>query len=620
MKFKCSFISAVLLLLLAAMSGRGQFEYTTNADNGITITGYDGSGGPVSIPSTITGLPVTDIAGGAFFFDQGITSVTIPGSVITIEDEAFYACSELAEVTISNGVANIGACAFEYSPFTNLFIPASTTNMGPGPFEWCSELTTITVDPQNAFFTSVDGIVFDKSKTVLVQYPNGLNGPYAVPSNVTVIEPNAFAANTNLTGVTIPESVTNMGQEAFSGCAGLANVSIEGATSIGPFAFYLCTNLTSITIPGSLTNIGPYAFQYSGLTNITITTGPTAIDDDAFIGCIHLTSVTIPASVTNIGQYAFSGCLQLTNVTIPSSVVSISDGAFYSCPLLTTLVIPTSVTSMGDYALSHTGLKSVTIPSSVTNMETFNGYAFADDPLTNVTIVDGVPDIDPWTFYHCLDLTNVTIPGSVNSIEVGAFNYCTNLAEVTIGHGVVNIGDGAFNGCFNLGSITVPDTVTSIGEGAFAGCLSLTNAAIFGNITNLGESAFDQCIDLKMIYFSGNAPGVDVSVFSGDTNATAYYLPGTTGWDAFATNAGIPIVLWNPAIESADSNFGVRNGRFGFDIAGTSNIPIVIEACTNLANPAWVPLQSLTLTNGLFYFSDAQSSKYPTRYYRISLP
>jgi hypothetical protein len=108
-------------------------------------------------------------------------------------------------------------------------------------------------------------------------------------------------------------------------------------------------------------------------------------------------------------------------------------------------------------------------------------------------------------------------------------------------------------------------------------------------------------------------------VFQGD-NMTVYYLPGTTGWIAFSTDTGLTPVLWNPLIQTGDGSFGVRSNQFGFNITGTTNIPIVVEACTNLANPVWTPLQTVTLTNGSFYFSDPQWTNYPSRYFRISSP
>jgi hypothetical protein len=106
-------------------------------------------------------------------------------------------------------------------------------------------------------------------------------------------------------------------------------------------------------------------------------------------------------------------------------------------------------------------------------------------------------------------------------------------------------------------------------------------------------------------------------VFSGD-NATVYYLPSSTGWGS--TFDGLPAELWNPQIQASGASFGVQNNRFGFNITGTTNISIVVQACTNLANPAWVALQNVTLTNGSFYFSDSQWTNFPGRYYRISAP
>jgi hypothetical protein len=108
------------------------------------------------------------------------------------------------------------------------------------------------------------------------------------------------------------------------------------------------------------------------------------------------------------------------------------------------------------------------------------------------------------------------------------------------------------------------------------------------------------------------------SVFSGDNNATIYYLPGTTNW--FSPFGGRPAVLWNPQAQTSDASFGVRTNRFGFNITGTTNIPIVLESCTNLANPAWVALLTCNLTNGSVYFSDPAWTKYTGRFYRIRTP
>jgi len=109
------------------------------------------------------------------------------------------------------------------------------------------------------------------------------------------------------------------------------------------------------------------------------------------------------------------------------------------------------------------------------------------------------------------------------------------------------------------------------------------------------------------------------TVFNGDS-AKAYYLPGTTGWGAFSTNTGLPTVLWNPLIKTADDSFGLSNNQFGFNITGTTNIPIVVEASANLATASWTALQTCTLTNGSVYFSDPEWTNYPARFYRIRSP
>jgi hypothetical protein len=303
-------------------------------------------------------------------------------------------------------------------------------------------------------------------------------------------------------------------------------------------------------------------------------------------------SYIVPDSVTSIGDYAFFGCSSLNSITISNGVTSIGDSAFQYCGNLTSVTIPNSVTSIGESAFQYCGsLTSVTIPSSVTT-------------------------IGEYVFYYCPSLANVTIPNGVTSIGDYAFGSCVSLTSVTIPSSVTNIGDYAFSSCYNLTSVMIPDRVTDIGAGAFESCVSLTSVTIPSSVTNIGDYAFAYC-GLTSIYFVGNAPTADSTVFSSDPS-TVYYLPGTTGWSSF--DAGLGAVLWNPLIKTGDPGFGAHNNQFEFNITGTSNLVVVVEASTNLANPVWTPLQTATLTNGLFNFSDSQRTNYHARFYGLGFP
>ena len=319
----------------------------------------------VTIPDS-----VTSINEGAFSYCSGLTSITIPDSVASIGYFAFQGCSALTSLTIGNGVASIRNYAFStctnltsvtipqyvcsgrlskifplsYQSITNVVISDAVTNIGPYAFDNCSSLVDVTIG----------------------------NG-------VTNIGEHAFSWCSALTSVTIPSSVTSIGEWVFIGCDGLTSVHItdldkwcgisfgsfhanplyyahdlylndvlitdltipNSVTSIGDFAFYVCNGLTSVTIPNSVTNIGEYAFSYcSALTSVTIPSSVTSISRGAFSRCSGLTGVTILDGVTNIESYAFYGDSELTRVTIPDSVASIGDSAFQDCKSLQHVSVP----------------------------------------------------------------------------------------------------------------------------------------------------------------------------------------------------------------------------------------------------------------------------------------
>lgn len=243
-------------------------------------------------------------------------------------------------------------------------------------------------------------------------------------------------------------SVTTIGEDAFSNCmgsdycTGLTNVTIPNSvTSIGNSAFCGCRELTNVTIPNSVTTIGAGAFAgCEGLTNVTISNSVTTIAVQAFEGCIGLTNVTIPNAVTSIGVLAFNRCEGLTNVTIPNSVTTIENGAFADCDGLLNVTIPSSVTSIDGSFTGCSGLESIIVDSENKVYDSRNNCNAIIETSTNTLILgcqntiipQSVTSIGDYAFFGCSGLTSITIPSSVISIGIQAFWFCNNLTSVII--------------------------------------------------------------------------------------------------------------------------------------------------------------------------------------------
>ena len=283
------------------------FSYTTNSDDiTLTITSCTSSGNALFIPNNIDFLPVT-----------------------TIGYEAFFFCGSLTNIIIGYSVSNLEVLAFGD----------------------CPSLTAITVDTNNPFFSSLDGVLFDHNQMLLLEFPSGKTGSYSIPVGVTDIGEYSFASSSELTGVTTPASVTNIEDNAFYGSNLTSLTMLNGITNIGDDSFAYCTNLTNITFPGSVVNIGESAFAVcNGLYSITFSNSAASIGNYAFDSCTNLTHVALGTKVTNIGDYAFFRCFRMTDFTIPNTVTNIGAGAFTYCLGLTNVTIPDSVSEIGYFA------------------------------------------------------------------------------------------------------------------------------------------------------------------------------------------------------------------------------------------------------------------------------
>ena len=548
-----------------------------------------------SLTSVTIGDSVTSIGNYAFYNCTSLASVTIGDSVTSIGNYAFYNCTSLASVELPEKLTTIGSYAFGYcSALTSIVVPDSVTSIGTSAFTGCSKIESMTLPfvggsatATSASSSTVFGYIFGTSSytggTSTYQYYGTSYQYYYIPTSlksVTITGGNilygAFYNCSNLTSVTIGDSVTSIGNHAFDNCTSLASITIlDSVTSIGNYAFEGCSSLTSIEIPDSVTSIGSNAFYgCSSLTSINIPNSVTSIDNYAFYNCSALTGVAVPDSVTSIGERAFYNCLSLTSVELPKKLTTIGSYAFGYCSSLTSIVVPDSVTSIGSGAFAGCSkLESMTLPfvggsatATSASSSTLFGYIFGSSSYTggtstqqyysggsyqyyyiptslkSVTITGG--KILYGAFYGCSNVTALTLGDSVTSIGNCAFRHCSSLTSIEIPDSVTSIGSYAFYLCSSLTSIVIPNSVTSIGEGIFRNCSSLTSIEIPDSVTSIGDFAFAYCSSLTSIEIPDSVTSIGYSAFSVCSSLTIYCEAESqpSGWDSSWNSSSRPVV------------------------------------------------------------------------------
>ena len=424
--------------------------YTTLGGDSVEVGKNTNAKGAIIIPETVKTVityRVVGIGDAAFLGCTSLTSVTIPNSVTNIGISAFYGCSSLLSISIPNNVTNIDNNAFRgCTSLTSVTIPNSVMSIGDYAFYGCTGLTSITIPNRVTYIgeytfkgcTSLTSVTIGESvseigKSAFESCTSLTSVVWNAIHCVNFIIPDAPFPN-SVTSFTFGEKVEHVPAYLCYDMSVLASITIPNSvTSIGGDAFSGCSSLTSVTIPNSVTSIGTDAFQgCSSLSSVTIPNNVTSIEAGAFSGCSSLTSITIPNSVTSIGSSAFDGCSSLTSVAIPSSVTSIEKRTFRGCSSLTSVTIPNSITSIGESAFEGcSSLTSVTIPESVRSI----GYS---------------------AFSGCSSLTSITIPNSIRSIGDWAFRDCSSLTYIELLYIYIVIPDDALRGCINLTDIYVP--------------------------------------------------------------------------------------------------------------------------------------------------------------------
>ena len=366
----------------------------------------------------------------------------------------------------------------------------------------------------------------------------------------------------------------------FKGISGVKYVVIpEGYVKIQSSAFYACSDLTGVTLPDSLRYIGPGAFRNcKSLSGITVPKGVTVLDESVFCGCENLKSVTLHDGITEILDVAFGSCLSLTEFVIPASVTELPKYVFVNCADLKTVKLHDGITSIsGDAFAGCTSLeyadygnalylgteenpyqwcisakdkavKSVTLHKDTKSLA--SGAFYECTALENVTLCDGITELSDMLFFGCKKLDHVVIPGSVKVIGGNTFGCCTSLTDVKIPDGVEYIRAGAFSGCSALvdialpggvtvtGSyvfedctalqnVTIPDTAKCTGGGMFSGCTALEEFTVPFGFKRILPETFDGCVNLKRVIIPEGISAIDYYAFHNCTSLTKLTIPET---------------------------------------------------------------------------------------------
>ncbi len=477
--------------------------------------------------------------------DDVVTAV-IEDGVTSIGGHAFNNCDNLTSVTIGKDVSYISYMSLSSS----------------------DALESITVSPYNESFKTVDGVLFNKSLTTLIQYPSAKDGTsFTIPNGVTEVSKGAFYQCTKLTSIICPDTLTVVGSQAFQGCSSLESIQLfDKITAINTYTFESCTSLRGVLLSDEVTSIGDFAFKNCvGLQMIYFGAGLTSISNNAFQGnTFYDTDGTTELSVSagNMNGFAF--------VRSGDKMVK-TDGS--PCG-------PTALWTFDDSTdtLTIMGTGEMTDYSKSTQP-----WASFREDIRSVIVSDGITTIGNSAFDGCLNLVTVSLPETLTSIGTYAF-ACTGLKSLSLPSQVTVIKDASFKQCESLTILVIPSTVTAIESFGFNSCTSLTSLYIPDSVTTIGSSAFYNCPNLEFVYFSSGLTSVT-------SNVVTQSLYTTDGSDEITKDAagikgnafvlaGDKMVQAVPVSAGDDVKY-VNNGSGKVTIFGTGAMKDFVNYCTN---------------------------------------
>ncbi|MBP1530871.1 MAG: leucine-rich repeat protein [Bacteroidaceae bacterium] len=409
--------------------------------------------------------------------------ITIPATLRTIPDQAFYGCQKLKGVIFNEGLITIKASAFnDCDALTEIVLPESLNEIQSYSFAYCNSLTKITLPTamkaigQYAFYSCY--------KLTDITMPETLNS-----MNTYV-----FANCTSLPSITLPETITNIPNYTFNGCTALTDVELSSQTSsIGQYTFSGCTSLTYFDFDKypQLTQLSNYSFSNTGFTEIEIPDRIVSLLNGAFSGCKSLQRAKMPTGVNNVASYLFQNCTALIEVEMHDGINVINSYAFNGCTKLPTIDLNDGITSIGSYAFQN--CDSLNLEKLPDNLETINNYAFYScDKLNLATLPAGVKTIGESAFSYCPNLKLESLPTGLTALNYMAFAY-SGIKKMALPEGITTWGNGIFYECDSLRQVTWPADKTVIPNSTFYGCQNLQNPELPNTVTTINQYAFCNC-------------------------------------------------------------------------------------------------------------------------------
>ena len=637
---------------------RAQAFYTSDPNGNVTHLGKKYSK-PISL---VIPEGTTTIADFTFEYFTQLTSITIPSSVTSIEQYAFYACRSLATVInhsslsltmgeIANGyVARYAKQIISNEADSHIVVSNDFVKYVDGGdvylLNYLGRETSITIPSDVTVIGS--GSLYSSTQLLYVEVGN----------NVHTLQDSSFTGMRHLKKVTLGNSVTTIGKKAFYGCYAMYTITLPASvTSVGESAFERCdllfeaVNLTSIKV-ATLRNSGLYdscshvitdpsesklvidsngnvLYQYGSsivyvtnrnfLENVVIPTNVTSIANFAFEADTYVKSIVMPNSVVTLGTQAFSYCSNLESISISPNVASFPDGLFAYCASLKTITGGTNITSIGEGAFCDCySLTSYTIPNSVTTLGDEVFYHCYS--LKTLTIGNSVTSIPLRLCFECKALESIVIPDSATLIVSSAFEGCKALTTLTIGRGVTAIQQKAFYECTALKALHIPGNVLTICENAFYSCTALESITMEDGVTTIEKYAFEKCSALNSITFANTVSSIGYRAFGDCTSLRTITLPAyMTDFSAGAFyDTKIETYNITQYVESISGVFGTSvaniyvdsNNPYFTSINGvlfSKDLSKLIEYPVQNTTPYFIPEETTELCNSAFNYTTIET-------------